>query len=545
MLERLIEVVRGRTADQAKAHAYLAEHAAASFREMLADYDAFVPHVSRVEEPALLLGAAKDSSGAEIPVRLPWEDVSCHWLVQGGTGTGKTTLVTWLVASALREGQGVGVLDCKSGFFDAAILWAGAIAYRAKPERREAFVKRLAIVNPFGEALVPLNVCKPLPGAAAETQAYEVALALSRLFDSSMGFQMENILRHLVLLLMESELTLAEAPAVLEDEVLRGVLAARSHNTALKEFFLGTYQGVPASSKDAISARLQALLLPENLRLMLGADDLVDLKGILDRGDPLFLFLGKGPGVPEEQAEVIGSLLLQLLFQAAYAGGSRKRPYQLVCDEFFHLLDAPALAKRFETALTTLRSFGVMLSLVMHNFSQVPGSLRETLLANCDLMALFRTSARNAQFFGEFLPELDPESALQALRRSGRPPGRFEAKSHQIERLQRLPNRHCYWYDRRRPYRALLLRVPDVPAPHEAAGISSKTLEEFIEAHGIRRGSVALPKEVLRRQIEARRARLRELLRPPIDLSARQEERPASAGSPTGAKERERRPRLG
>jgi hypothetical protein len=99
-------------------------------------------------------------------------------------------------------------------------------------DRRKAFVARLAVVDPFGEALVPLNVCKLLPGATAETRAYEVSLALSRLFDSSMGFQMENILRHLILLLMESGLTLAEAPVVLEDEVLRGVLATRSQKAA-------------------------------------------------------------------------------------------------------------------------------------------------------------------------------------------------------------------------------------------------------------------------------------------------------------------------
>lgn len=545
MLERLIEIARGRSADREKAHAYLAEHATSAFRELMADYDAFVPHVARVEEPALLLGTARDSSGAEVPVRLPWEEIFCHWLIQGGTGTGKTTFATWLVSNALREGQAIGVVDCKSGFFEQGILWAGALAHGMSPERRAAFVARLAVVDPFGEALVPLNVCKLLPGASAETQAYEVSLALSRLFDASMGFQMENILRHLILLLMESGLTLAEAPAVLEDEVLRGVLATRSRHTALRDFFLGTYPGVPASSKDAISTRLQALLLPENLRLMLGADELVDLKGILDRGDPFFLFLGKGPGVPEEQVEVVGSLLLQLLFQAAFAGGSRTRPYQLVCDEFFHLLDAPALAKRFETALTTLRSFGVTLSLVMHNFSQVPGGLRETLLGNCDLMALFRTSSRNAQFFGEFLPELDPESAIQALRKSGRAPSRFEAKSLQIERLQRLPNRHCYWYDRRKPYRALLLRVPDVPAPHEAAGVSQGALEEFIEAQGIRQGSVALPKGVLRRQIEARRLRLRELVRPPITVTSRAEEQTPSSNGPERPAGRDRRPRLG
>src|SRR5262249_41921565 len=153
-----------------------------------------------------------------------------------------------------------------------------------------------------------------------------------------------------------------------------------------------------------------ALLLPENLRLMLGANDVIDFRAILDCGTPLIAFLGKGPGVPEEQVDVVGSLLLQLLFQGAFASRSNiRRPYQVFLDEFFHLLDAPALARRFETALTTLRSFGVTLSLVMHNFSQVPPTMRETLLANVDLVGLFRTSARNAQFLGEFLPVSDPD----------------------------------------------------------------------------------------------------------------------------------------
>jgi hypothetical protein len=35
---------------------------------------------------------------------------------------------------------------------------------------------------------------------------------------------MENILRHLILLLMESQFTFVEAPLVLQDEVLRACL---------------------------------------------------------------------------------------------------------------------------------------------------------------------------------------------------------------------------------------------------------------------------------------------------------------------------------
>ena len=80
----------------------------------------------------------------------------------------------------------------------------------------------------------------------------------------------------------------------------------------------------------------------------------------------------------------------------------------------------------------------------MHNFSQISGSLRETILGNCDVMALFRTHARNAQYFGDFLPELDPEIVEQALRKTGKPPHRMEVRSQLTARLQQLPNRHCY-----------------------------------------------------------------------------------------------------
>jgi hypothetical protein len=153
-------------------------------------------------------------------------------------------------------------------------------------------------------------------------------------------------------------------------------------------------------------------------------------------------------------------------------------------------------------------------------------------------MALFRTSSSNAQKFGDFLPDLDPEIVAEALRKTGKPPHRMEVRSQLVERLQRLPNRHCYWYDRRRPYRALLLRVPDVSQPHEPIGISPRELAAFIADQGITRGRLGLPKEALREQIERRRARLHALLQPP---EIRTTESPEEKGEPR----MKRGPRLG
>src|SRR5262249_51132937 len=152
---------------------------------------------------------------------------------------------------------------------------------------------------------------------------------------------------------------------------------------------------------------------------------------------------------------------------------------------FFHLLDAPALEKRFETALTTLRSFGVMLSLVMHNFSQISGTLRESILNNCDYTAVFRTHSRNAQFFGDFLPVLDPEIVAATLKKTGRAPAKHEVRAQFLGSLQQLPDRHCYFYDKQKPYRALLLRVPNVRKPESALGISEKALDEFMQEQGL------------------------------------------------------------
>jgi hypothetical protein len=390
---------------------------------------------------------------------------------------------------------------------------------------------------------VPLNVCRPPRGVSPEVQAYDVTLALSRLFEAGMSFHMENILRHLLLLLMSANLTLAESPAVLDDEVLRGVLVERCDNAILKDFFFRTYPSLPQPPKIALLVRLQALLLPENLRLMLGADDMIDLRGIIERGDPLLAFLGKGLGVPEEQVDLVGSLVLQLLLQASYATEGRShRPYVVLLDEFFHLLAAPNLAERFATALTTLRSFGVHLCLVMHNFAQVPPMLRETMLGNCDLMALFRTSARNAEFFGDFLPERDPELVAEMFWRPTQGLSRSEIRRLLIERLQRLPDRHCFWYDRRQPYRALRVRVPDIPEPHEAAGVSRGELDAFIDAQRLRTGGVALAKAALHQQLARRQLRLRDLVNPPVRLVASNPPAPPPAARRAA---NGRRPKLG
>jgi hypothetical protein len=520
MPQWLIEALRKRSADKAKALRAAADVRSSEFRRLAAAYDVFVPPAESIRD-GILLGTAEASDGRAVPIRLGWGDEYAHWTVQGGTGSGKTSWVSSILFQELSRGRPFGLMDCKGDLFHSMIRWTAALGRTVAAPAREVLRKRLTVLNPFGPHLVPLNVCRPLPGIPPEAQAYEITLALSRLFDDSLGVHMENILRHVILLLVEAKLSLNEAPLVLQDEVLRGVLALRSTNPTVKQFFLGNYPLIPQVSKDALLNRLQALLMAEAVRLMLGSDDLVDFKAIFERGDPLFIFLGKGAGVPEELVQVLGSLVVQLLLQATYARGHGVHAgYLLAMDEFFHLLEAPGLARRFQTALTTARSFGLSLLLISHHFAQLPPTLREIVLGNCDLAAVFRTSRRNAMYFGDFLPEIDQELLARVLRegrRNGASAG--ETRRHQTELVQRLPSRTCFWYDRRQSHQAIRIRVPDLPTPHEFARVSEGALERIIDEEGWDRGVSALPKEALKMQIEARAQRLHALVHPPIVLT--------------------------
>src|SRR5262249_24385107 len=184
MMEWFIETFRGRQADWIKARKYIAESANSSFKEIMQGYDAFVPYMDEVSEPSILIGTGKDSLGNEVPVRIATSEIHRNWLITGGTGSGKTSFVASVFARGLEHGYGIGLIDCKEGFFDSALRQVGAMAYRMQTAQRQQFIRSLAVINPFSDALVPLNVCKLLPDNTAEIQAYDVCLSLSRLFNA-------------------------------------------------------------------------------------------------------------------------------------------------------------------------------------------------------------------------------------------------------------------------------------------------------------------------------------------------------------------------
>ena len=142
MVQSWFEFLRNRRADHDKAVRRVQDFAENDLRDAMAAYDAFVPQARQVKD-GLLLGTARSSQGEEIPLRLPWDREYAHWLVQGGTGTGKTTWVASLLDQELKAGRPFGVIDCKGDLFDAVLRQTAAFA-----EASMAAPSSVSLLNP-------------------------------------------------------------------------------------------------------------------------------------------------------------------------------------------------------------------------------------------------------------------------------------------------------------------------------------------------------------------------------------------------------------
>ncbi len=181
----------------------------------------------------------------------------------------------------------------------------------------------------------------------------------------------------------------------------------------------------------------------------------------------------------------------------------------------------------------------------MHQFGQISPNLRRAILTHCYLAFIFRSEPDNARHFGRFLPDVDPEYAWAQFDKTGDFPSPKEMQARQSEHLERLPARHLFLNDRRRPYRAIKIAGCDILPPHKSVGLSEGALDRFIDAEGIRVGAVGQTKAELQGQIKARSERLEQWLRPPIEIrpaaktpSVQQAASPKPSGSATRQKPR-------
>lgn len=332
-----------------------------------------------------------------------------HTVVVGGTGVGKSSLLSAIAAEHLAARRGLLLIDGKG---DLAEQVLGAMP---------AFRRDVIVLDPGGGGPVPgLRV---FGGGDPDVAGDLILGVLRQIFIESWGVYSDKWLRAaLVTLAHEHSATLGDLPFLFSSDGYRRRLVGRLTDPILQS----TWAEFEALSPEARAHQLGSplgkvneLLGRRSIRSVIAqTEPRWDLRQVLARGQVVIVSLSPGSiGAPASR--LLGALVMHELAASIQARAripvGQRRPFYVLVDEpkVFTDISLP-LDSLFELA----RGLGVGLTLAAQSLAQLPDELARAALTNAATLVAFRQNHDDARLLAHELPGVTP-GQLQAL-------GRFE-----------------------------------------------------------------------------------------------------------------------
>jgi hypothetical protein len=339
---------------------------------------------------------------------IPTEDRRSHVYIVGKTGTGKSTLVEFMLRQDIACGRGVALLDPHGDLVTRVEKWI--------PQNRRDDLVYLDVPNPSG--LESLNPLESVPVLQRSVVAAGLVAALKKVFAESWGVRMEYVLRNALLLLLDQpEATIADIRRLLTDDDFRHEAARRATHPPVGEFWAHEFELYPAGRvrAEVISPILNKigpfLTDPFLHRIVAVPKSTFRARALMDSGKILLVNLAKGK-IGEGPSALFGSLLLSVLALTALGRAdapSNNRPDFFVYVDEFQTFTTTVVAEM----LAELRKYGVGLILANQFFDQVDQSIRNAIIGNVGTLIAFRVGATDAALLArEFSPELSRDDLL-------------------------------------------------------------------------------------------------------------------------------------
>ena len=323
-----------------------------------------------------------------------------HAYLIGKTGTGKSTLLEFLIRQDILRGEGVALLDPHGDLFERVLA-------RIPPSRSGDTV---SFNVPDRTAPLAFNPLERVPPDKRALAASGLLDAFKKQWAESWGPRVEHILRNaLYLLLDQPETTLADVPRLLGDQAFRRRAALAATNRHVADFWLREYEGYPARFRAEAIAPLQNkvgafLSNPLLARILTQPKSAFDLRDVMDTGKIFLVNLAKGK-IGEDTASLLGSLLVSRLGLAALSRAdvpeTERRDFYLYADEF-PTFTTLSLANM----LSELRKYRLNLILAHQFLGQLDEQVRDAILGNVGTIISFRLGLADAEILEkEFCPE--------------------------------------------------------------------------------------------------------------------------------------------
>jgi hypothetical protein len=337
-----------------------------------------------------------------------------HLQIVGPTGSGKTALLTNLMAQDMNAGRGVILIESKGDLFYEALARV--------PEHRVQDVVLLDVGDT--EHPVGFNILQGSP--------YVVAADIQRLFDhlypqDARGVRVRQGFYHLILTLMMSieavgAMTFADlqplaVPRPDQAEFSARLIRGVSHIEELAAWWQ-EITDLPKAQRDLyfrpIMDRIWQLASRRSLRNIIGqSTSTVNLTDIIKGRKILLINLGRATE-GKDTAGLLGSLLLNAIWSAVQGGiADPTNPTMLYLDEFQDFLNLPISPGDM---LAKSRSLGLAMTVAHQFIGQLSRELQDATQNNARSTVVFQTSADEAKYFARGFGSTVTEDDFMNLR---------------------------------------------------------------------------------------------------------------------------------
>ncbi|MBV8543913.1 MAG: type IV secretory system conjugative DNA transfer family protein [Acidobacteria bacterium] len=339
-------------------------------------------------------------------------DRRAHMYVIGKTGTGKSSLLEFMIRQDVANGQGLALFDPHGDLAERIVDWV--------PKTRRGDLIYLNVpdpAQPFG-----FNPLEGVPVIRRSLAANGIVEALKKMFAESWGYRMEHILRAALLLLLDQPAaTIADVLRLFHEPDFRLDAAGRATNPHVARFWTTEFPAFGKLTKEAISPienKLGSFLIdPFLARILTVSESTFRPEEVMRKGGVLVVNLAKGK-IGESPAALFGGLLVSALGVAglgrADEPASERRAFYLYLDEF-QTFTTLALANM----LAELRKYGVGLILANQFMEQLTPEVRASILGNVGTLMVFRVGAGDAlRLAKELGGTADPDDLILLPNRS-------------------------------------------------------------------------------------------------------------------------------
>ena len=362
---------------------------------------------------AVKIGRAEDASGARRKIAIGEPDLKRHYQIIGQTGTGKSTLLTTAILSAVEQGLGLTFFDPHGSTVDTVL--------RSLPAK---YADRVRVVR-IGDAddPVPLNIWDSDDPLKEERNISDLCELFTDIFDPRREGVVGPRYERWLSTFAKASIALLGRRASLESVAV--LSQSRDNMVKVCKALADTYPDLANAIREEyvldkssefhmmlgwLLCKFQRLTSVRQLRETLGAGaNALDFEHTID-SDTVTLIDLASPVIGTHAARIVGTLVMMKLWNAAMTRTDRDRTHLVVVDEasLFQTNPMPRM-------LAESRKFGLAMVLCHQHSGQLTAEIREALEANSANFSAFRLSPRDAAVAAVRFDDPDMKTHLTRL----------------------------------------------------------------------------------------------------------------------------------